>query len=179
MRGWWFNPADWIQVGREIFLPDHSVTQVEDIDLDALHASGVRTLLLDLDNTILTYDDRVVGLQKLNWIHTVKSMGFRIIAVTNNSRYRRAKRICDQLEVDGVTFACKPFPFSIRHFAAIHGLALDDCATIGDQLFTDVIFGNWLGATSVWVEPLGKRLSMIKTIQREIELWLIRWLQRP
>ena len=49
---------------------------------------------------------------------------------------------------------------------------------VGDQLFTDVLIGNWLGANSVLVDPIDKRLSFFKTLQRQIELQLMRWLQR-
>lgn len=176
-RSWLFSVSEMVALLRQLLMPSEICQSVEHINIDQLQAKGIKTLLIDIDNTLLTYSETQVGLQKVNWIQMVKSMGFEIILVTNNSRVRRVRRVCQQLELPGVCFALKPFTWSVREFCRVYQVSLSECAVIGDQMFTDIIFGNWIRAHSILVDPLDKRLSFVKTVQREIELFLIKKLK--
>ena len=89
----------------------------------------------------------------------------------------RIQRVSRQLEVFGIHFSLKPFVWSTRNFAKRMGFDLTRSIIIGDQLFTDVIMGNWLRSYTILVDPLDKKLSFVKTVQREIELFLLRKFQ--
>jgi uncharacterized protein len=98
--------------------------------------------------------------------------------VSNNSNYRRIKRVADQVRAKGLFFALKPFPFSTRDLMKEHYIDPEKTLFIGDQLLTDVAHGNWLKMTTILVDPIGKKLSFIKTLQREVELFIFEKLSK-
>jgi HAD superfamily phosphatase (TIGR01668 family) len=166
---------EYLDILKALFTPDEICDHIDEIDLQALYYKGYRYILLDVDNTLLTYDQRNVTLQRINWIENLKSMGFNVYLVSNNLRYQRIQRVCKQLNINyALYFSLKPFVFSIKDFAETHGINLKKSIVIGDQLFTDVIMGNWLRCYTVLVDPLDKQLSFLKTMQREIELFLLK-----
>lgn len=158
---------------RSILTPGDIVDGVEDIRPEELYKKGYRTLLLDVDNTLMTDEQREMSLQKVHWVEMAKTIGFEIYLVSNNSSRRRIERVCRQLQVKGVYFALKPFPFATRDLVERHQIELRRCVVIGDQLLKDVILGNWLEIHSILVNPLDIGKSFIKTLQRDIELWIL------
>ena len=158
---------------KNIFLPDERAESVLDLDLEGLYEQGIRTLLLDVDNTLLTYEDIYLNLDHLNWINRAKSVGFKIYLVSNNSSKRRINRIAKQTETTGLYFACKPFIFATKHLLKDKKIDPQTSAVIGDQLMTDIILANWIRAYAILVEPINKRHSFVKTVQKEIECYLL------
>jgi hypothetical protein len=54
---------------------------------------------------------------------------------------------------DLVAKAMKPFPFAFLAGARRLGLRARECVVIGDQVFTDVLGGNLVGASTILVRP--------------------------
>ena len=173
-----FAYKDYLYILKSLFVPNFIHEKVEDISLDALKSKGVTTLFLDIDNTVVAMHERKISLKRLHWIERAKMLGFDVYFVSNNSSYKRVAHVCKQAKLTRIYFACKPFPFATKSFLKQHNVSHTQLAMVGDQLFTDVLIGNWLGANSVLVDPIDKRLSFFKTLQRQIELQLMRWLQR-
>jgi HAD superfamily phosphatase (TIGR01668 family) len=135
------------------FAPDLYYSSVQAIDLDALWLSGVRVLLLDLDNTLLPRDTNVIPRELKKWVADLKQHGFRICLVSNNW-HERARIVAGELRLDLVDHAVKPLPFAfVRALARLGGRARES-AVIGDQLFTDILGGKLLGMRTVLVQPL-------------------------
>ncbi|MGE4169814.1 MAG: YqeG family HAD IIIA-type phosphatase [Candidatus Margulisiibacteriota bacterium] len=162
----------------ELLSPSEILERVEDIQLEALIAKGYRALFLDIDNTLVSLKERNLSLQKLNWLSKAKALGFEVFFVSNNRSQRRIERFCKQAEVTGVYRAWKPFVYALQELAGEKGIDLEKSVVVGDQLLTDVILGRWVRAHTVLVDPIDKRLSFIKAVQREIEMTLIRNIQR-
>ncbi len=162
---------------RDILTPNTMVETVEDIPLEELYDRGYGVLLCDIDNTLLRLDERQLSLQKLQWLMRAKAIGFRVYFISNNSSHRRIERVGVQADVKGIHFAMKPLPFSTQTFAKENSILLSKAVFIGDKLLTDVITGNWLRCYTVLVDPLNKKTSLAKTLQRDIELGLIRLLK--
>ncbi len=158
---------------KALFLPSLIVDQLREIPVDELYDSGYRVFFLDVDNTLMSLHDKQVPLDVLNWIHAVKGMGFEVILLSNNSSRYRIKRVCDQLGVHGYYRAMKPLPFTLYTWCGDHKIPSHKAVVVGDQVFTDVVLGRWVKAYTVLIEPVDKKFSIIKSIQREIELKLL------
>lgn len=163
----------YITLLKHLFLPDERADSILDLDLEALYNQGIRTLLLDVDNTLLTYDDILLNLDHLNWVHRAKAIGFKLFLLSNNSSKRRIRRVAKQTQLTGLYFSCKPFPFAVRHLLSDHKIDPQTCAVIGDQLFTDIVLANWIRAYGILVEPISKKRSFIRTLQKDIEAYLL------
>jgi HAD superfamily phosphatase (TIGR01668 family) len=133
--------------------PDLYFTSVHAIDLDGLWSSGVRVLLLDLDNTVLPRDTNVVPDTSKSWVAELKERGFKVCAVSNNW-HERVRVVAAELGVEIVDHAVKPLPFAfLRALARVDGRTRE-AAVVGDQLFTDILGGKLLGMRTVLVQPL-------------------------
>jgi predicted HAD superfamily phosphohydrolase YqeG len=77
--------------------PDLYLTDVHAIDLDALRADGIDTLLVDLDNTLLPRDTNEIPDDLKTWALGLRSRGFLVCLVSNNW-HERVKRVADELE---------------------------------------------------------------------------------
>mgnify|MGYP000101533031 CR=1 FL=1 len=164
----------YLEIFKTLLIPNEIHHEVEQIDEGTLYNKGFRTIFLDIDNTVMGYSEREISLKKATWVKRVIASGFKVYIVSNNSGFRRINRVAKELNITGTYFSMKPFSFSFRDLANRYNIDFTKSITIGDQLFTDVIGGNWCKTYTILVDPLDKKLSFIKTLQRELELYLIK-----
>ena len=169
-----FPIRDYLSIIKQLLTPKEIHESVLDIDLHALFNQGYSTVFLDIDNTILPVSQKQLSLKFQNWVEKVKEVGFNVFILSNNSSFNRVSKVCLSTQTTGLFFACKPLPFSIKDIAKKHHINLKKSIVVGDQLLTDVLLGNWVRAYPVLVDPLDKKLSFIKTLQREVELRLLK-----
>ncbi len=177
-KSYFFSVPDLVSILCTLFTPDDVAERVEDIDLLDLKKRGFNTLLLDVDNTLVPYTQRDASLDKVEWINQALAHQFKIILISNNSSGPRIGRIAKQLGVPSVYFALKPFPWTARDLVRQHHLDITQCCVIGDQLLTDVVMGNWVGAKTILVDPIDRNVSLLKVLQKDIESRLLEWLTR-
>jgi HAD superfamily phosphatase (TIGR01668 family) len=135
--------------------PDLYYKDVHSIDLDDLERRGVDTLLVDLDNTLVPRDTNVVTEEHRAFARELEKRGFKVALVSNNW-HERVKGFADELGFALVPKAVKPLPFAFKKALKMVDSSRRSAATVGDQMFTDVLGGNLLGMTSVMVEPLSE-----------------------
>ncbi len=133
--------------------PDFYLHSVHDIDLKALLASGVDTLLMDLDNTLLPRDGTEVPDSLREWSGRLVQMGFKVCLVSNNW-HERVHDVAQNLGFSLVAKAVKPLPFAFLRALKLVGSSRSQAAVVGDQMFTDVLGGKLLGLTTILVTPL-------------------------
>ena len=155
--------------------PRARLKSVTAITPESLRERRLKAILLDLDNTLVpykTYGEAPQGL--MEWLQTLKEAGIQIMLVSNGSR-GRVRYWSEKLEIPGFGPAGKPW-FGFRK--ALRRLALSprEVAVVGDQLFTDVLGGNLIGAYTVLVPPLSKREMGYTRLVRKLERWV---LQKP
>ncbi len=162
-------------IAHTLFVPNERVQSVEDIRPEPLIEAGYKTLFLDVDNTLVPYGQRLLSLQKIHWVEGLKMAGLSVFLVSNNSSHRRIKKIADQLSVYGIYFALKPFSFSLNSFAEDLGVNPRESVVIGDQVLTDILVGNWIGAYTILCDPAGP-LSFFKVLQQDFEKTILSYL---
>jgi HAD superfamily phosphatase (TIGR01668 family) len=140
---------------RNALAPDRWVSSVHAIDLDGLYASGVRMLLLDLDNTLLPRDTNVVPDELKAWAAGLRDRGFAVCLVSNNW-HERVRIVAAELGFDLVDKAIKPLPFAFLKALSRAGARRSEAAVVGDQLFTDILGGRLLGMRTILVSPLSE-----------------------
>ncbi|WP_119342448.1 YqeG family HAD IIIA-type phosphatase [Meiothermus hypogaeus] len=152
--------------------PRARLKSVMDITPAWLRERGLRAVLFDLDNTLVpykTYGEAPQGL--LEWLEALKEAGIQVMLVSNGSR-RRVRYWCEKLGVPGFGPAGKPW-FGFRKALRRLALAPREVAVVGDQLFTDVLGGNLIGAYTVLVPPLSKREMGYTRLVRKLERWVL------
>lgn len=155
--------------------PQLMYESIYDIDFGRLWDDGVRHLIFDVDNTLITYSDSDVSIQCINLFKSIQSIGFEsIILMSNNSSIDRIGRVAKQLDLPAITFACKPFVFTMRRLLNERSMNCHEVALIGDQLLTDVLLANKLNIISIFVDPMDiGQLSYLKNFQYSFQRWVL------
>lgn len=133
--------------------PDLYYHSVYDIDLDELATRGVDTLFVDLDNTLTPRNSETIPAATMEWARSLEAKGFSACLVSNNW-HDRVLGVADTLGFAIVPKALKPLPFAFSKAMRLMGSKAEDCAIVGDQLFTDVLGGKFAGITTVLVTPM-------------------------
>jgi HAD superfamily phosphatase (TIGR01668 family) len=133
--------------------PDLYCRAVTDIDVDDLVRRGITALLIDLDNTLVPRNTIDAAPDVRAWMTLVRERGLKICIVSNNW-HERVMDAEDSLGVPVVGKSTKPLPGGFRRGLRLLGATSSKAAVIGDQIFTDVLGGNLVGATTILVTPL-------------------------
>lgn len=159
-----------------LLCPDAVVDSLYDIDFAALKSQGIKGVIFDLDNTIIAWDSCEMCPGIAAWLEAVLAEGFKVAIVSNNWR-RRVRRIADRFGLPFVSRAYKPAKFGFRRALAALELEPREVAVVGDQMFTDVLGGNRMGLTTIWVKPLTSREFVGTKIQRRLEKMAVKALR--
>jgi hypothetical protein len=151
------------------------VVSVMEIDLDHVRNAGIRGMIFDLDDTLVHSMEEVAGEDVLDWLAEIREE-FQVYIVSNNKSHLRVELAARHLDIPFLARAMKP---SRRFFrVALREMALDphEVAIVGDQLFTDVLGGNRLGAFTILVDPISlAERKWHRKIMRSVEtIWLKR-----
>lgn len=137
----------------ERLLPNMRVRSVYDINLDELHAKGVRGIITDLDNTLVGAKEPLATPELVIWLDKVREAGFKVVIVSNNNE-TRVGQFAAPLDIPFVHAARKPTMGAFRKALAILCLEAEKTVMIGDQMMTDVLGGNRMGLYTILVAPI-------------------------
>lgn len=137
----------------DLLAPYRQVRSVLEIDLGELEALGIRGILLDLDNTLLAWDNLVLSDDVQNWVREATSAGFRL-CIVSNAHWMRLETQSVVLGIPYIAAAMKPSTKAMRKALELLDLKTHEATMVGDQIFTDVLGGNRLGLFTILVVPL-------------------------
>ena len=163
----------YLPIFEELLIPNERHKFVWDMDLEVLKQKGFSCFILDLDNTILSHDQRELTLQHLTWIEKCKDMGFDIYLFSNNRSKKRVQRVCEQIECYGYYACLKPFVYSFDELIEEFDVDCSTAIVVGDQLFKDVVIGNYAKVYSVLVDPIDTHFSFSQSLLRKLELYCL------
>ncbi len=154
------------------FRPDHYLTTIEHLDVEMLHAWGIRGILLDVDGTLKdflaeTIDDRISAT-----LQRFRDADIRL-CIYSNGRTSRIQPIADSLGIPFVAKACKPFAFAAKKGLSLLGVDAKNAAIIGDQIFADVLVGRLMGLKTILVVPSHVREPWFTRVKRPFERFVI------
>ena len=152
--------------------PDMFVDSIYAIDLERLRRRGVKALILDIDNTLAGWNGPAEP-TAVAWLQDVRRQGFSVCLVSN-ARTERVRRFAEVVKLPAVARARKPTPSGFRRALATLGTTPAETAMIGDQLFTDILGGNFLGLLTVLVVPMGAREFFGTRLSRAAERMVMR-----
>lgn len=155
------------------FLPNERLSSVLEITPEWLNARHLRGLILDLDNTLVPYGSELQTPELESWAGVLRDAGVKVRLVSN-ALPERIKRWSKRLGFPGVGAmgrgtAAKPFPAAFLRAARTMGLHPREIAVVGDQVFTDVLGGNLIGAYTVLVAPLSQNALLHTRFARALE----------
>ena len=135
-------------------IPDYKFRKLTDISVEFLNKRQIKLLMLDLDNTIGSYDEDFPQDDVIIWIDMIKSKGILPYIVSNSRRDNRVKTFADALEIPYINKARKPSGKALRLVMEELDIPPSRSALVGDQVYTDVMAANNANAASIVVKPM-------------------------
>ncbi|WP_217594845.1 YqeG family HAD IIIA-type phosphatase [Cohnella sp. GbtcB17] len=139
----------------ERLLPHQLVGTVFDIDLASLSDMGVRGIITDLDNTLVSAGTALATPELIAWLDKVKSLGFKVVILSNNNLMRVAK-FAEPLGIPFIPAARKPFNKAFKQALNLLELKAEQAVVVGDQMMTDVLGGRRMGLHTILVTPIAR-----------------------
>lgn len=152
--------------------PKAQLASVTELTPQWLAERGLRAVLLDLDNTLIPYNTYgEAPAVVLEWLGALREAGIEVRLVSN-ALSGRVRYWSEKLGVQGYGPAGKPW---FGYAGAIRDLELlpGEVAVVGDQVFSDVLGGNLVGAYTVLVTPLSDKDLMYTRLVRKLEVLVL------
>ena len=135
-----------------IFFPGEYLDSTYVIDFDKLYQDGYRSVIFDVDNTLVPHGEPADESAKALFAH-LKELGYSCMLLSNNKE-PRVKMYNDVVQVNNIYKANKPMPGNYRKAMEIMGTTTENTLFVGDQIFTDVIGANIAGMRTILVKPI-------------------------
>lgn len=158
-------------------VPDLLLNSVHELDTGMLSEKGITAIILDIDNTLVSWSTKVPDEKVNEFICRLAEDGFRICILSNNTR-KRVEEFNRCLNIPAIHRAIKPSKHAFRRAMKLMGSNPSNTAVIGDQLFTDVLGGNRVGLYTVLVAPISEKEFVWTRLVRLLEKAVLRWLLR-
>ena len=153
--------------------PNLYLSNVKDITLEILQKNNIRGLILDVDNTLIDYDKKLLdGVQ--NWCNKLKQNNIKMCILSNTNKIKKVDKVAKMLGLKYIYFAHKPNKKGFYKAQKLLGLKQDEIAVVGDQIFTDVLGGNRVGMFTILTKPIDERDISITRIKRPLEKFVIK-----
>ena len=152
----------------KIYLKD-----VTRITLEVIRKYKIEGFILDVDNTLIDFDKKILN-GALEWVAEVKKQGIKLVILSNSNKKEKVERVANKLDIPYLFFAKKPLKLGFKKAQKILGIPPEHIATVGDQIFTDVIGANRCKMIPILVEPISKKDIWVTKLKRPIEEFIIK-----
>lgn len=137
----------------ENYKPTWLIEKVYHISPADFKNKGFKAVLVDLDNTLIAWDNPDGTPELRKWLQEMKASNLPVVVVSNNKASRVEKAV-SKFGVDYVSRAMKPFNFGVKRAIKKLNLKPAEVVLIGDQLMTDIRASHRAGIKSILVKPL-------------------------
>lgn len=121
-----------------ILYPNTYLTNVKEITVELLNKNNIKGLLLDVDNTLIDFDLKLLEGSK-EWINNLKENNFKLCILSNTNKIEKVKMVAKELDIPYINFAKKPFKKGFKKAVDLLNLQPNQIAVAGDQIMTDVL----------------------------------------
>ncbi len=162
LYGTFFFTVGWIFRMGSLMSPNEWRKSVKDINFDKLVNSGFKAFIFDFDNTLAPWRSSHILEENRKILKKLKDKAAVLIA--SNGKPREI-----DIDVEVIWRSRKPIARKVKRKLREMGIDTKRVVVIGDQLLTDVLFGNLIGAYTIKVDPIKKEEAPITKMNRLIE----------
>ena len=147
------------------FIPFAHAKSIYEIDIEFFKKYNVKTLFMDLDNTLDSFRAREPKNNTLELVKKLKDVGITPVIISNNKPHR-VSGYANKLGVEFLASAHKPGSKRLKREIAKRNLSNGDVMLVGDQLMTDVIAARGAKIRVVLTEKVVKEDQWTTHINR-------------
>ncbi len=154
-------------------IPDLICDSVSRVPFEIFEKKGVRLVVFDIDNTLVSYDTPVPGDALREFLLSFEKRGVQVALVSNNSP-ERVELFNRSLGFFAVADAHKPLKRALGPIFDHFAIPKDQILLVGDQLLTDVLTARLWGIRAVTVLPIQPKESLFFRFKRLLEKPFVR-----
>ena len=141
-----------------------------------LQNKGIKSLLIDVDGTLLSRRSNIIPKNVKNWIKESKKL-FTLYLISNNPSDERIRKIANELDIRYRSNALKPRKKIMLEVISEINENSKNIAIIGDRIFTDIIVGNRCNIHTILVKRLSReglpiRFNLTLILEKLISIFL-------
>jgi uncharacterized protein len=153
---------------KKLLFPNLYLESIHKLDFQRLKNKGIKAIIVDIDNTLVSWDSKYAPQEVVDWLDHAKKEGFDLCIVSNNTK-DRVVTFSENLKIPAIHAAIKPRNKPFYRAMDIMKSKPSNTAIIGDQIFTDVLGGNRLGLFTILVVPVGQKEHFWTYVVRKVE----------
>lgn len=150
------------------YIPFAHAKSIYDVDVNFFIISGIKYILVDLDNTLDSYRQKTPTPKAFALKEKLEKAGITMYIVSNNTG-KRVSIYANKLGVPYVNSIGKPFARGINKFLKNKQIKKDEVILVGDQLITDVAAANRAHIRSLYTEKIVPEDQITTRLNRILE----------
>ncbi len=139
-----------------------------DVTPEFCRENGIKAIISDIDNTLVTYDDAEPTPEVMAWYLALKESGVSVAFVSNNDR-ERVETFNRSVGTFALAKSGKPLTGGVKEAMSALGGDKTNTVLLGDQLLTDIMAANRFGIRGIAVPPIKDKRSLFFRAKRAIE----------
>lgn len=149
-------------------VPDYIFNAFDEASADFLESIGVKSVILDIDNTLEPYENPTPGERVITWLDSLKAKGINTAIVSNNN-WKRVNLFNKDLGMPAIAWGKKPFKVNVVRAMNMISAEKKSTVFIGDQILTDVLAAHNAGIRAILVHPIKDKQGLFTRFKRLIE----------
>lgn len=160
----------------DLVIPDMYQKDIYHVNYNLLKEEGIKTILFDIDNTLLEVNSIEVSDKLIKFINQLKE-NFDIILMSNNSK-KRVEPVAKKLNVKYLYKSGKPLKEAFDKALNLAWSSKLNTCLIGDQLLSDIYGCRSYGITSILVDPLKNKYDLKTGTSRLLQKIMLKKLHK-
>lgn len=153
--------------------PDYNLKNVYEIDFENLKQQGIKSIMFDLDSTVMVSKSATFLPETLDWFNTfLKDFEVAIISNNKNEQYIENANKLAPCKVIGN--ANKPSPKIMGEYLNSINVEPENAIMVGDRPLTDILAGKLLGCKTILVGSINPKENVPTKLVRALERSTIR-----
>ena len=148
--------------------PRAYLNRVQDITIQFLIENKIKALILDVDNTLIDYYKNLSN-DVVEWARSLQGQGIKLYILSNTNKKEKVETVAKKLNIPYKFFARKPSKSGFLNIQKELDIPPENIASVGDQIFTDVVGGNRCNMFTILVEPVTKKDYWYTAWKRPLE----------
>ena len=148
--------------------PDYNLKNIYEIDFEELKKQGIKSLMFDLDSTVMVSKSASFLPETIEWFNTfLKDFEVAIISNNKNDKYIENANKIAPCKVIGR--ANKPNPQIMKNYLQSINIDPKQAVMIGDRPLTDILAGKLLGCKTILVGSINPTENLPTRFVRALE----------
>ena len=153
--------------------PDYNLKNVYEINFEELKQQGVKSLMFDLDSTVMVSKSGRFTKTTLDWFNTFID-DFEVAIISNNKNEQYVEKACRLAPCKVIGWANKPNPRVMNEYLESVNILPREAVMIGDRPLTDILAGKLLGCKTILVGSINPTENLPTKFVRALERSTIR-----